>query len=91
MDWEKRRTFNIKYREQKEKQQYENQKKRYSEQIRKTQEKNYKSFIEKFHSGYFDEFLENYEPRWDDITEMSDYECKLFDELYEKYIEEHKW
>lgn len=87
MDWEKRRAFNINYRKQKEITKF----KKMREQIRKSQEKNFNEFIEKFHNGYFDGFLEEYNPRWDDITEMSDYECKLFDELYNEYIEKHKW
>lgn len=87
MNWEERRAFNINYRKQKEL----NKIKKYREQVRKTLEKNHKTFIEKFHDGFYDEFLENYHPRWDSIASMSDYECKLFDELYNKYIEERKW
>ena len=87
MNWEERKKYNVAYREQKERSKEE----RYREQVRKSQEKNMKDFIEKFHSGYFDEFLEEYNPRWTHLCDISEYEAREFDKLYEKYIEEHKW
>ena len=86
MNWEERRAFNINYRKQKEL----NKIKKYREQVRKTLEKNHKSFIEKFHDGFYDEFLENYHPRWEHICDMSDYEAREFDRLYDEYITKKK-
>lgn len=86
MNWEERRAFNINYRKQKEL----NKIKKYREQVRKTLEKNHKTFIEKFHDGFYDEFLENYHPRWEHICDMSDYEAREFDRLYDEYIAKKK-
>ena len=48
-------------------------------------------FKRKYHAGYYDDFLDSYFPRWNDIADMSPYECRLFDRLLKKYKEEHKW
>lgn len=87
MDWNERRNYNVAYRRQKELSKI----KKYREEVKTSQQKNMETFIEKLHSGYFDEFLEEYNPRWTHLCDISEYEAREFDKLYEKYIEEHKW